>query len=135
MPGQGVGGGEQRGLVTALHVNAGKRQLAGGQCPCFVERNNINRSKVFNRCAAAKENTPPRPGGNGREDPRGNGEDQRARRSDNEESHGAVKSAADFARAAEGRQAEDQPPDKKHHGARRQDDPGVGRAEAVGESL
>jgi hypothetical protein len=97
VPGQGASGGEQLGLVAADHVDAGKRQLPGGQCPRFIQRDKVNPGQVFNRCTATKENAAPRPGGNGRENPRGDGEDQCAGRSDNEESHGAVKSAANFA--------------------------------------
>src|ERR1017187_291931 len=73
--------------------------------------------------------------GEAREHRRWNGKDQRARRRDDEQRHGAVKRALRFDGGLKRREPEAEPPDKKHHEGKSQRGVSVVSADFIRELL
>ena len=135
MPGESVRHFEQFLFAAPHEFDTGQRELPRGQGARLVEGNHVDQGEILDRCAAAEKNAPPGAGRDGRKDPGRHGEDECAGGGHNQQCHRAVKCAANFLGAGEGRQSENEPPDEKHHGAGGQDGPCVSRAESVGERL
>ena len=120
----------RRKTLHALHLKLARGQRAG-----LVHRHHVHLREIFHRRAAAKENAAPRAARDGRQHRRGNRQHQRAGRRHDQQRHRLVKRALACARGNKRRTSRRQPPDEKHHRRQRENAPGVGGAELVGESL
>src|SRR5256885_369310 len=85
-------------------------QFAGGERTSFVKNNHVYCRELFYGCAAAEKNAVARAPCYGSQHGRRNRKDERARRRDDEQGHGAVKGAMARAFGGERREPKAQPP-------------------------
>ncbi len=110
-------------------------QVAGGQRAGFVHGHHVHLGQFFNRRPAPEEDAAPRAAGDGCQDGRGDGQDQRTGGSHHQQRHREVEGRPRRVVRADGRQAGNTPPEEKHERRQPQHGVGVAGAETVGEPL